>query len=327
MRVSFYGVRGSIATAGDETRQYGGNTSCVVVDVGGETIIFDAGTGLRKAGADLQRRDGATGVKAHLFFSHLHWDHIQGFPFFGPAFAPNTTLSVYGVHHPLAADGAVTDDDHRPATLELNLEALQAAAAAEADGEAVGIRQALARQMRAPNFPVGLDAMRGDLRFHDLRLGDVVPVSPFVSVRHASVDHPNGCVAWRVDGDGRSVVYATDLELAEGTKGPVFDGLVSLCEGADLLIFDAMYTPEEYVGSAKAVAPGIAAGGLFPRVGWGHSTFEMGAAVAEAAGVERLALFHHDPAHDDDFMDALAARAQARLAATVTAREGMEISL
>ena len=97
MLVKFYGVRGSIACAGDETRRYGGNTSCVAIVVGGETLIFDAGTGLRKLGGDLMKAHGPTGVKAHLFLSHLHWDHIQGFPFFTPAFVPKNQLNVWGV--------------------------------------------------------------------------------------------------------------------------------------------------------------------------------------------------------------------------------------
>ncbi len=323
MRVRFYGVRGSIATAGDETRRYGGNTSCVVVEAAGETLIFDAGTGLRKAGADLMRAHGPTGTNAHLFLSHLHWDHIQGFPFFGPAFVPGNRLGIWGV----APVAGAADLDGHPATLELNLEALAAEAAKDAAGVDVGVKAAMASQMQAPNFPVGLDAMRADLHFHDLPYGEKLSLSPFVSVRHVGVDHPNGCVAWRVDGDGHSVVYATDLELKDGDRGDVFLALAELAHGADVLIFDAMYTPEEYVGSAKTPARGVAAGGLFPRVGWGHSTFEMGAALAEKAGVKTLAPFHHDPAHDDDFMDALGERANARRPGTVVAQEGLELAL
>jgi phosphoribosyl 1,2-cyclic phosphodiesterase len=315
MRVQFYGVRGSIATAGDDTRRYGGNTSCVLVEAGGETIIFDAGTGIRALGGDLMRQHGVGKVQAHLFFSHLHWDHIQGFPFFTPAFVPGNRLGVYGVQPPV-----VDEDPLRPPTLELNLEALNA-------DPADGVRAAMANQMKAPNFPVGLEAMRADLRFVDVVANDVVALSPFVRVRHAFVDHPNGCVAWRVDADGKSVVYATDLELADGVDGDVFKQLVELCADADVLIFDAMYTPEEYAGSAKTQERGVAAGGLFPRRGWGHSTFEMGAAVADAARVKQLVLFHHDPAHDDDFMDMLTERARARRPATCTAHEGLELEL
>lgn len=309
MKVKFYGVRGSIATAGDETRRYGGNTSCVAVQAGGETLIFDAGTGIRRLGADL----GFQGVRAHLFLSHLHWDHIQGFPFFGPAFGPGNRLDVYGVQSDLDPGG-------HPQTIELPIEIPMATLS---DGppvdDAKGVRAAMAAQMTAPNFPVGLDAMRADLRFFDVPYGERITlpasIAPII-VRHVGVDHPNGCVAWRVEHDGHAVVYATDLELAQGIDGEVFAGLVELAKGADLLIFDAMYTPEEYEGK-----------GTFSRRGWGHSTFEMGATLAERARVRSLCLTHHDPGHDDAFMDRLASRARARFASTTIAQEGLELSL
>ncbi|MFZ9889675.1 MAG: MBL fold metallo-hydrolase, partial [Myxococcota bacterium] len=254
MRVRFYGVRGSIATAGDETRRYGGNTPCVTVEAGDELLIFDAGTGIRKLGTEL----GPVGVRASLFFSHLHWDHIQGFPFFTPAFVPGNELSIYGVSN--ADDGA-------------------------------SVRDLLAAQMRPPHFPVTLDVMAADLRFHDLAPHALVRRGP-LEVRHAPVDHPNGCVAWRVDYRGRSVVYATDLE--HDGHGPA-PALLELAAGADLLIYDAMYTPEEYEGDAIRRS----------RRGWGHSTFEAGAQLAERARAKELCLFHHDPAHGDVFMDEL----------------------
>lgn len=278
MKVRFYGVRGSIATAGEDTRRYGGNTSCVAMEAGDEVLIFDAGTGIRKLGCDL----GPTGVRASLFFSHLHWDHIQGFPFFTPAFVPGNAFDIYGVRC-RAADGV----DDAPAVLDV-----------------------LRDQMKPPTFPVPLDIMRADLTWNDVPLGERVRVGG-AEVRHAAVDHPNGCVAWRVDYRGASVVYATDLEHDGDTPS---HELVELSRGADLLIYDAMYTPEEYEG----------AGGMSRR-GWGHSTFDAGARVAEAAGVKQLCLFHHDPAHDDAFMDALGARARERFDATSVATEGLEL--
>ncbi len=300
IRLKLYGVRGSIATAGDETRRYGGNTSCVAMHAGGKTLIFDAGTGIRKLGNEL----GFSGVDAHLFFSHLHWDHIQGFPFFGPAFAPKNHLTVYGVQSPPPGPW----DDDVPQTLHDGSPSLEGPAPSS-------VREAMAAQMTAPNFPVGLDAMKADLRFVDVPYGEAIALDDVV-VRHVGVDHPNGCVAYRVEHGGSSAVYATDLELAEGSDGAVFDGLVDLARGADMLVFDAMYTPEEYEGR-----------GTFSRRGWGHSTFEMGAAVAEAAGVKQLCLFHHDPGHDDTFMDLLSVRARKRFAATTVAREGLELCL
>lgn len=285
MKVRFYGVRGSIATAGDDTRRYGGNTSCVAVEAGEELLIFDAGTGIRKLGCDL----GPTGVRASLFFSHLHWDHIQGFPFFTPAFVPGNALDIYGVRGVDEGEG---------------------------DGECrtpAGVREVLRDQMKAPTFPVPLDIMRADLAWVDVPRGERVRVG-VVEVRHTEVDHPNGCVAWRVDYHGKSVVYATDLEHQGDTPN---EALVELSRGADLLIYDAMYTPEEYEGE----------GGRASRRGWGHSTFEAGARVAEAASVRELCLFHHDPAHDDAFLDALGARARKRFDATSVATEGLELWL
>ncbi|HEY4222183.1 MAG TPA: MBL fold metallo-hydrolase [Myxococcota bacterium] len=310
MSLKFYGVRGSIATAGDDTRRYGGNTSCVAVRAAGQTLIFDAGTGIRPLGNELFKAGGA--VDAHLFFSHLHWDHIQGFPFFGPAFAPTTTLNVYGVAPPTPKPPL----GDNPFDIPQGGESQTLHDGAPTVDASAGVRAAMAAQMTAPNFPVGLDAMRADMRFCDVPYGERIHVGP-VLVRHVGVDHPNGCVAYRVEHGGKSVVYATDLELAEGKDGAVFDALVDLSRNADLLVFDAMYTPEEYDGG----------NGRGSRRGWGHSTFEMGAAVADAAHVGQLCLFHHDPAHDDAFMDALHERAQKRFAHVTVAREGLEVSL
>jgi phosphoribosyl 1,2-cyclic phosphodiesterase len=279
MHVHFYGVRGSIATAGEATRRYGGNTSCVAVEVAGQQLIFDAGTGIRALGQDLARASGGAPVRAHLLFSHLHWDHIQGFPFFGPAYVPGNRLDLWHVGGATGSSSA---------------------------------QEVLAEQMQPPTFPVGLDMMRAELRFHELDADAVIQIGE-ARVRSVAVDHPNGCVAWRVEHDGLALVYATDLE--HDAANPPAD-LVELARGADLLIYDAMYTPEEYAG----------VGGPSRR-GWGHSTFEGGAAVAEAAGVARLCLFHHDPSHDDGFMDALGARARRRFPNTIVAAEGLALEL
>ena len=281
MHVNFYGVRGSIATAGESTRRYGGNTPCVAVEVGGQQLIFDAGTGIRALGSDLARATGAGRVHANLFFSHLHWDHIQGFPFFGPAYVPGNRIDIWHVRP--GAEGPM-------------------------------VRDVLSEQMQPPTFPVGLDMMRAELCFHELGLGEVVRVGD-ARLRHAAVDHPNGCVAWRVEDphSGASMVYATDLEHQADALPPE---LIELARGVDLLIYDAMYTPEEYAGTG---GPG--------RKGWGHSTFEVGAALAELADAKTLCLFHHDPSHDDGFMDALAARARRRFRNTIVAAEGMALEL
>jgi len=270
MRVRFWGVRGSIAAAGPETAQVGGNTSCVEVRVDDTLIIFDAGTGLRRLGESL------TGpVAAHLLLSHLHWDHIQGFPFFGPAYAPGNRIRLYAPER-CAANGDV--------------------------------RAALDAQMRAPHFPVGLDAMRAELSFGAVAAGAQLTLGA-ATVHAAAAKHPNGCLAYRVDAGGRSVVYATDTE--HDATGRIDRQLVELARGADVLIYDAQYTADEY---AK-------------RRGWGHSTAEEGARLAEAAGVGQLVLYHHDPAHDDWEIARIEAATRGRFPSTTAAREGLVLTL
>lgn len=294
MQVRFYGVRGSIACAGPDTLRYGGNTSCVAVQAGDHTLVFDAGTGIRRLGSEI----GFGKSHTHLFLSHLHWDHIQGFPFFSPVFSPSAEISIYGVggipHH----DGILHDDDMGMPV-------------------PTNIREALAVQMRPPHFPVTLDMLRARLNFIDVPYQDSVSLgashTSSVRVRHVAVDHPNGCVAYRVDAGGRSVVYATDLEH---TAPGVHDAVVALAEDADVLIFDAQYTPEEYDG---VNGPN--------RHGWGHSTYRAAADVALDARVKQLVLFHHDPAHNDDFLDRLGLQAQKCFKNVVVAQEGVTLSV
>ena len=279
MRVKFWGVRGSIAAAGPETAQVGGNTSCVEVrvgDGGGETlIILDAGTGLRRLGESLLRDPARAPVTAHLFLSHLHWDHIQGFPFFAPAYVAGNAIRVY------APERCAPNGD---------------------------VRAALDAQMRAPHFPVGLDAMRASLSFGAVAPGAELTIGA-AKVQAAAAKHPNGCLAYRVAAGGRSVVYATDTE--HDASGRIDRQLVELARGADVLVYDAQYTSDEYA----------------QKRGWGHSTAEEGARLAEAAGVGTLVLYHHDPTHDDWQIARIEAATRARFVATVAAREGLELTL
>jgi phosphoribosyl 1,2-cyclic phosphodiesterase len=283
MRVRFWGVRGSIAAAGPETAQVGGNTSCVEVRVGdgaedgGETlIVLDAGTGLRRLGESLRGP-----VAAHLFLSHLHWDHIQGFPFFAPAYAPGNEIRLYAPER-CASNG--------------------------------NVRGALDAQMRAPHFPVGLDAMRAELHFCAVAAGAQIVIAgrdggAAAMVQTAAAKHPNGCLAYRMSAGGRSVVYATDTE--HDASGRIDRQLLELARGADVLIYDAQYTADEYAG----------------KRGWGHSTAEEGARLAEAAGVGQLVLYHHDPTHDDWQIARIEAATRARFPNTVAAREGLLLTL
>lgn len=276
MEVRFYGVRGSIAVSGSHAARIGGNTSCLEVTSQGHRLILDAGTGIRALGEAMMREGGAQ--KATLFFSHLHWDHVQGFPFFTPGYLPSTELTLYG-----------------PGT----------------DG-AQALESVLAKQMEPPNFPVPLSTMRSRMTFGSALHGRTVEVGPF-RVTPFDAPHPQGCLAYRVEADGHSFVYATDMEISLATLD---SRVAKLMEGADALCLDAQYTPDEYNG-----LKGI------PKKGWGHSTMVDAAQVAAAVNARRLFLFHHDPAHNDDMVENMAEEARNHFAATEPAREGKRIIL
>lgn len=273
-RVRFWGVRGSIPVPGPDTAEIGGNTSCVEVRCGESRIIFDGGTGLRLLGASWLKDMPLT---AHLFFSHVHWDHIQGFPFFAPAFVKGNTIHMYG--------------------------------AANVTGT---VETALAGQMETPNFPVHLSQLPATLQFHDLNEGETVTIDGEVRVTSAAGNHPGGVFAYRVDYRGHSVVYATDTEHYS-IPDPK---LVALARGADVLIFDTMYTPEEYAGEHGS-----------PKTGWGHSHYEAGIALVKAAGIRRYVLFHHDPSQTDAMVREKERRARELYPDSLAAYEGLVLDL
>lgn len=269
-RVKFWGVRGSIACPSTDHMIYGGNTSCVEIAAGGNVFILDAGTGIRTLGRDLLQR----GISAAtLLLTHTHWDHINGFPFFAPAFTPAFQLRIMAGH---------------------------------LSGKPGGIRAVLANQMENPTFPVPLSAMRGSLSFEDFAAGDTLTFPSGVVVRTGALNHPNGATGYRVESAGVSVCYVTDTEHLPGQLDP---NVLTLIEGADVVIYDSTYTDAEFPA----------------KVGWGHSTWQQGVRLAQAAGVKKLVLFHHDPDHDDSFMADVERQAAAALPGTVAARDGMEL--
>lgn len=272
--VQFWGVRGSIPAPGAETVRYGGNTSCLEMRVAGKQLIFDGGTGLRVLGKRLLK---SMPVEAYMFFTHSHWDHIQGFPFFVPAFIRGNCFHIYGA---IAPNGA-------------------------------SMKQRLSDQMLHPNFPVPIQVMQSDLKFYDLTPGDKVALDDVI-IETGSLNHPNTAIGYRVTWQGYTVVYASDTEHFPDRLD---ENLLHLARNADLLIYDACYTDDEYY-DVKA-----------PKVGWGHSTWEAGIALAEAAGVKQIAMFHHDPNHDDDFLDDVATKVQARFSGGFLAREGMVVKI
>lgn len=219
--VRFWGVRGSIPTPGPRTRRYGGNTSCIEVRSEKTVCVFDAGTGLRELGVALSRNLPTGGLKIHLFLSHPHWDHIQGFPFFKPAYLENTTLYVY-----------VPEGEKRDYEL-------------------------LSGQMNDLHFPVRFSDLRAKIVQKSFK-DDRVEAGDFV-VRRFQQKHPGGSVGFRVEHASGTVVYATDSELDQLLKDPeqpvkdpdslrrLPSELVNVIRGADLLVADAQYTDEEYV--------------------------------------------------------------------------------
>lgn len=273
-RIIFWGVRGSIPSPGPSTVETGGNTSCVEVRCGKELLILDGGTGLRLLGNQLVKEQP---LKARLFFSHVHWDHIQGFPFFAPAFVQGNTIELYGATN-------VTG------TLE----------------------ETLAGQMNFPNFPVRLNNMGAKMTFHDIDDGQILHFDE-ITVRSARLNHPQGVLAYRIEYNDRALVYATDTEHYDH----IDEKLVDLSRDADVLIYDAQYTPEEYSGEADGR----------PRVGWGHSTMIDGVKVVKAANVKRLLLFHHDPEQEDEIIREKEKRARELFPQSDAAREGMTIDL
>lgn len=269
MHIRFWGVRGSIASPGPDTAAVGGNTSCVEVVCGKTRIVLDAGTGLRALGNELLRKGDDLAVT--LLLSHYHWDHIQGLPFFLPAYMKQTELTVVG-----GANGVMN------------------------------VREALTHQMSAPLFPVRLDEIGARLATREVKMGDVFDIGE-AKVTVAKGNHPGGVMAYRIEHDGKSMVYATDTEH----YACVDPMLKRLSEGADVLVYDSQYSPDEYK----------------TKVGWGHSTYVEGAELARSAGVGTYVLFHHDPMRNDESVLDLETKARGLFASSVAAREGMEIDL
>ncbi|MCS6812866.1 MAG: MBL fold metallo-hydrolase [Cyanobacteria bacterium] len=274
--INFWGVRGSIPCPGPETVRYGGNTPCVEMLVGGQRLIFDGGTGLRVLGQNLLSK---MPLEAHIFFTHSHWDHIQGFPFFAPAFVPSNRFNIYGAIAP--------------------------------NGESIEHR--LEGQMHHPNFPVPLRIMGAAMTFNDIEIGESIYLDDDIVVDTALLNHPGEAVGYRVNWQGHAAAYVTDTEhLADGKLD---DNVLRLADNADVLIYDSTYTDDEYY-SKKA-----------SKIGWGHSTWQEGVRVAKAANVQQLIIFHHDPLHNDAFLDDVGEQAALVFPNALVAREGMSLQL
>jgi phosphoribosyl 1,2-cyclic phosphodiesterase/CheY-like chemotaxis protein len=294
-KVRFWGVRGSIPSPGPDTVYYGGNTSCVEVRADGELIIFDAGTGIRQLGYALKREFGERAMRLTILVSHTHWDHIQGFPFFAPAYDPKNKVRILAF-----------------------------------EGPRKGVEATLSSQMESPYFPISMEEMPGNIQFEELKSMDFEIGS--VRVKAAFMNHPGVCVGYRLHTSAGSVCYFPDNELygklrraqgvQEGGHTEVFarnqdEKLRDFVSGADIVISDAQYDAQEYP----------------KHIGWGHSCADDVVEFAINSNIKQLYLFHHDPEHSDAHIAQMLAAARKRVSeagskmVVEAAREGLEVVL
>ncbi|HBW47386.1 TPA: MBL fold metallo-hydrolase [bacterium] len=292
MKAIFYGVRGSLPTPGKNTVKYGGNTSCIeiVIPDSDQIFIIDAGTGIRELGNKLAAKRDKT---INLFISHTHWDHIHGFPFFVPIYMPHHKINVYGPAHD---------------SLDLSL------------------HDVLTRQMDYSVFPVRYGELQAEIQYTAMKretkkFGDVEvtarPLNHSVLTLGYSISHKGKKVVYQSDHEPFHNLFSESIDETDSFINELNEKIVNFARGADLLIADSTYTPEEYE----------------THRGWGHSSWMHVLDRAIAAEVKTLAIFHHDPAHNDLFMDKMSSdiKVEAEKKGVkfkiVTAMEGMELEL
>jgi phosphoribosyl 1,2-cyclic phosphodiesterase/CheY-like chemotaxis protein len=294
----FWGVRGSIAVPGPGTVFYGGNTSCIEVRVNGQIIVLDAGTGIRPLGLALNREFKEQPIDLSVLITHTHWDHIQGFPFFSPAYNPNNRITIYGF-----------------------------------EGARRGLQNTISSQMESPYFPISMQQMPGHIVIEELR--DLEFNLNSVPIRAHFLNHPGVCMGYRICSDAGDICYLPDVELFQRLRSEMEKEtkvisaddrkfaedqdakLLDFIRDAEVLILDSQYDATEYPS----------------HVGWGHSCVEDSVAFAMKSNVKRLFLFHHDPDHTDEQISRMVARARQMVSqhhstlVVEAAREGCEVVL
>ena len=268
--VKFWGVRGSIPCPGPDTAIYGGNTPCVEIRCGSKVLIFDAGTGIRPLG-NILAADNVRDVD--LFLTHTHLDHINGFPMFNFLFDDKNHLKIWAGRREVWSS----------------------------------IKDIFEKFMAPPIWPLSIENLGAEIIFSDFEIGQVFSPKPGIIIRTVNLNHPQGAVGYRVDFSGKSICYVTDTEHAKDCRD---QNILKLIEGADIVIYDASFTDEEY--------PNF--------VGWGHSTWQEGVRLCTDAGAQRLAVFHHLPGRSDDELAIIDSSVGVLLPGSVVAREGMVLA-
>ncbi|HLQ76651.1 MAG TPA: MBL fold metallo-hydrolase [Terriglobia bacterium] len=273
MRVRFWGVRGSTPTPQVENMGFGGNTSCTEIRTDSdEILIFDGGTGIRLLGKALEKEFGKQPIRGHIFFSHFHLDHIQGIPFFRPLYDAKNHFTFYFAGRPNA-----------------NL-----------------VKDALAGMMANPYFPMDMSKLPCPRKYVDLVEGKFKVADTEILV--LPLNHPQGCVGYRITQNGKSISYCTDVE-----HGPEWNdrNIQTLAMDTDLFIVDSQYTPEELPGHS----------------GWGHSSWKQAIDTGNAARAKKVVLYHHDPYHEDAALEEILQKAKQHHPNVIAAREGLEVTI
>ncbi|MEQ1474238.1 MAG: MBL fold metallo-hydrolase [Candidatus Acidiferrum sp.] len=276
-KLSFWGVRGSTPTVDPGTWRYGGNTPCLeLITPDGIQIILDCGTGLRMLGSRWAAPDGKSTPETHILVTHYHWDHIQGIPFFVPLYAEDNHFHFYSFRSKFLGRDS--------------------------------LKQVFETQMALPYFPVDMSAMNAKRKFQEVDGGDTFRIGEN-KVTARWLNHPQGCLGFRIETSAGTVVYATDNEPGD----PKLDkSLAELAAGADIFVNDAQFTPEQLATTKK---------------GWGHSSWKEGVKVAREGNATTLVLFHHDPDSTDRMVDTVLRQAREEFDSVFAASEGMGITL
>jgi phosphoribosyl 1,2-cyclic phosphodiesterase len=275
--LSFWGVRGSTPTVDPATWRYGGNTPCLeLIAPDGTRIILDCGTGLRMLGSRWAMPGAGPLPATHIFVTHYHWDHIQGVPFFAPLYAENNEFHFYSFRSKYLGRDS--------------------------------LKQVFETQMALPYFPVDMSVMSAKRKFQEIAGGDSFTIGEN-KITAMPLNHPQGCLGFRIETPTGIVAYATDNEPGDAEMDK---NLEELAAGADIFINDAQFTPEQLAST---------------RRGWGHSSWLEGVRVARTTNAKTLVLFHHDPDSTDRMVDTILRQAREEFDSVFAASEGMVITL